>query len=89
MASTRPILKNQAVQEPKREILGKDLSALISRRDILMEMHGFDWKHPRILAYLERCGVPNRHFLSEAHMKNLVEKLESLPIPNYDQKKAS
>jgi len=76
---SKPILKNQASLEPKRqEITGKDLSDLISKRDVLMEMRGFDWKHPRILAYLQRCGVPNRHFLTEAHMKNLVEKLEVL-----------
>jgi hypothetical protein len=76
---SKPILKNQASLEPKRqEITGKDLSDLISKRDVLMEMRSFDWKHPRILAYLQRCGVPNRHFLTEAHMKNLVEKLEVL-----------
>ena len=83
----RPILKNQAVSAAaaRHEIHCIDLSHLIAKRDVLMEMHGFTWKHPRMLAYLERCGVPNKHFLSEAHLKNLVEKLEALPIPNYGQ----
>lgn len=88
--TSRPILKNQQLSaSEKHEIHSRDLSNLISKRDILMQMHGFTWKHPRMLAYLDRCGVPNKHFLSENHLKNLVEKLETLPTPNYDQKKAS
>ena len=86
----RPILKNQAVQESNhQQITDKDLSNLISKRDVLMEMHGFDWKHPRMIAYLQRCNAPSRHFLTEGQIKNLVEKLEALPIPQYEQKKAS
>ncbi len=80
MVSTvqRPILKNQAIAPSKIETTGTDLSHLITKRDVLMNLHGFDWQHPRMLAYLERCGAKSRHYLTEKQLKNLVEKLEAL-----------
>jgi hypothetical protein len=74
----RPILKNQAIAQSKQVETGTDLSHLITKRDVLMQVHGFDWQHPRMLAYLQRCNAPSRHHLTEKQLKNLVEKLEAL-----------
>lgn len=89
VSAPRPIPRNQAIAPQKRIETGADLSPLIAKRDVLFELHGYHWQHPRVVDYLTRCGVSDRHYLTEKQLKNLVEKLEALPIPNHAQKKAS
>lgn len=60
----------------------QDLSHEIAAIACYFDIHGFTWSHPRVLAYLDRCGAPTKHHLSPKELKNLLKQLENLPIPS-------
>lgn len=59
----------------------KDLSSLIAACEVELKRTGYTWRSARVLDFCERaCGKRNRHFLREAHLRELHKRLLTLPM---------
>jgi virulence-associated protein VapD len=79
-----PKLKNPALSrqapppKPPEYDAGADLSDTLIPLQCLFEEHEFSWQHPRVVAFLDYCGVKSWRSLNPLQIKTLVEKVKKL-----------
>lgn len=58
----------------------RDISDTIALIQVQFKTLGMGFNHPRVVAWMQRCGFETKHHISPEAYQSLAKKLHDLPL---------